>query len=528
MPRVSITVKYSLLILFSIVATSGGLSWFALDLLKNEVRDQLTHRGESIAQLLAYALSPVLLSKDDAKIQAVLNKVFEDPDIVAGSVLDAENKVVADRDAAAVSKPFDDVFVPLEKMRCDGMHEDLLGDRFVFMQTASFSGVQVGCVVISLSRASLGRAIEQASSRVLFLTALIALVVIALSFLTLRRTLRPLSKVIEGTKRIADGDFSTRLKIRTKDEIGDLAEAFDGMAARTELFFRYLDKSIADRLIHDETLAKPGGSLKQVSVLFGDMRGFTELSNERPPDEIVWVLNTYFDLFFQVVHHFSGVVDKTMGDAIMAFFEPFKSTDTSYSQRATMSAVAMRATLSAVAMRATVWVMQGVLDRTAEAGIPVRLEPCRFGFAVASGRLIVGNIGSSRHMDYTVCGPAVNLAARLQEDTRRGEIIVDRFTSLDVEDLVITRELQRVLPKGFGPSQEVTPYQVVGLAPSEVTDIRKLLRHLFDRRFWMKQVLAVAWENADIPVEQREEWGDFMHTQAMELIDLDPPVFLVE
>ena len=93
---------------------------------------------------------------------------------------------------------------------------------------------------------------------------------------------------------------------------------------------------------------------------------------------------------------------------------------------------------------------------------------------------------------------------------------------------MITRELPRVLPKGFAPSQEVTPYQVTGLAPGQVVNIRKLLRHLFNRNFWMKQVLAVAWEDADIPVDQREEWGDFMHAQAKELIDLDPPVFLIE
>jgi adenylate cyclase len=519
MPRVSITVKYSMLVLLSIVATSGLLFWFVLDLVRTEVRDQLIRRGESTTQQLAFTLAPVLLSKDDAKVRAVLNKVLEDPDIVDGVIIDPNDRhAIAAADPALIGRPFTDPQVPWQQNNCAGLIEDLPRDRLVIMHPASFSGVRVGCVALQVSRAAMTRAVAEVTTRMLSLSAIIALVVIALSFLTLRRALKPLERVIDGTKRIADGDFSTRLLVSSRDEIGDLAEAFNGMAARTELFFRYLDKSIAERLVLDESLARPGGQLKQVSVLFGDMRGFTNLSNERSPTEVVWVLNTYFDLFFQVVHSFNGVVDKTMGDAIMAFFEPFRTSDTSNAQRAT---------LSAVAMRAAVWTLEQVIAQGRSLSLPLRISACHFGFSVATGRLIVGNIGSSRHMDYTVCGPPVNLAARLQEDTRRGEIIVDRFTAMDMETLVEIREMPRVLPKGFAPSQEVTPYLVVDVCQAELVRLRQLLRHLFTRRFFLDHVVAIEWDGKPLPVDKRETWSSQLYDLSMQLIDQEPVSFLV-
>lgn len=519
MPRISITVRYSLLVLFSILATSGLLLWFVVDLITSEVRAQLIQRGESVTQQLAYVLAPVLLSEDYAKVRAALNKVTEQSDVLAGAVIEGERGlVVATQDEKRIGQPYDDPAVPWKRADCQGMVEDPERDRFVFMHEASFSGTRVGCVIIQLSRAALGRTLETATSRVLFATLLIALVVIALAFLTLRRTLRPLAAVIDGTRRIAEGDFSTRIEPSSRDEIGELAVAFNGMAARTELFFRYLDKSIAERLVENEALAQPGGRLKQVSVLFGDMRGFTELSNERSPGEVVHILNTYFDLFFQIIHHHRGVVDKTMGDSVMAFYEPFRSSDTSN---------ARRAILSAIAMRAVVWGLERSLAEAAAQGVALRLAPCRFGFSVATGRLIVGNIGSQRHMDYTVCGPAVNLAARLQQDTERGEIIMDRFTAMDVEELVAARQLPQVLPKGFVPSQEVTPFLVTGLVEQERAQLLRLLDRLFDRRFFLQHVIAVRVDDRPLPVEQRTAWADRLAARTRAIISDQDSRFLV-
>ncbi len=512
--RVPIAVKYSILLLAIIVTTAAALSWYFLDFLGGEMESELHKRGRALTRHLAYTAAPLLLSKDDAKIAAALNHVLKDADIVEASILDHDQRVVADSQPNQVGLVFSDKRVPIPEVDSDAPEVVRVGSQLVFVQNSTFGGVRVGSVVVRASRSAFRRAVESATSQVLFITAVIACVVIVLSFLMLHRTLKPLAQVLEGTRRISRGDFSTRLKLHSNDEIGELAEAFNGMAARTELFFRYVDKSIAERLAQDESLAHPGGRLKQVSVLFGDMRGFTQLSNQRLPAEVVLILNAYFDLFFQTIYHHGGVVDKTMGDSVMAFFESPRTTDLDHSRRAAMSAVSMRS---------AVWVLNQTLREAERGKIPTILEPEDFGFSVATGRLIVGNMGSEQRMDYTVCGPAVNLAARLQEETTRGEVVFDRFTAMDVEDLVATKELPRVRPKGFKASHEVTPYLVRGLTTAQQIRTRKLLQKLFSESFFRTH-LGVS--PGEVPGPTREQIAQ-LRAIAHGFLDRDPSDFFV-
>lgn len=294
--RIPIAVKYASLVLAIILATSGLLSWFFLDLTHAELKQQLHKRGEAGTRQLAYLVAPLLLGKDEAKVGAALNHVLKDPDILGATVIDAEDIVVADKQPERAGRKFDDPDLPLPLLKGAGSREDDAHDLLTFFEPSQFGGVRVGGVVLQISQGSVRRALRDASTRVLTITGIIAGAVMALSFLMLRRTLKPLNQVLEGTRRISAGDFSARLEVRSGDEIGDLAEAFNGMAARTELFFRYLDKDIAERLSQDESLARPGGHLRAVSVLFGDMRGFTALSNQRSPSEVVSILNTYFEI----------------------------------------------------------------------------------------------------------------------------------------------------------------------------------------------------------------------------------------
>ncbi len=515
--RVPISVKYSLLVLLGILGTATVLFVLLLDLLRDEIHDQLLARGESLTRQLAYGVGPLLLSRDEAKLAASVNNALKDPDVLEVVVLDADGRPLSEGGPGA-RQVATQVWLRDELGACQGMVEDVAQDRLAFLERPTFGGVRLGCVVVRMSRAPITRAVERVGSRVLGSAAVTALFMILLSFLLLRRNLRPLSRVIDGVRRIAEGDFSTRLRVRSRDEVGELANAFNGMAARTELFFRYLDKSIAERLTHDESLARPGGRIKAVSVVFGDMRGFTPLSNSRPPSEVVWILNTYFGLLFQVVHHHGGVVDKTMGDAIMSFFEAEGHDDTRHVQRAA---------LAAVSMRAAVWTLGQVLREAHRRGIPVQVEPCEFGFSVASGRLIVGNIGTEAHLNYTVCGPAVNLAARLQQDTRMGEVIVDRFTAVDVGDLVQVRSLPPVQPKGFSTQEKVTPYLVLGLAPTELVKMRTLLQRLFSEGFLRRQILPDVVDGKPLTEAARQSYLEQLLGLAREAISHEPPPFLV-
>jgi class 3 adenylate cyclase len=509
--RIPIAVKYSLMIMFTILTTSALLSWYFLGYMKEELQSEMYKRGGAVARNMAYTVAPLLLSKDDAKIGAALASAIKEPDVESMSVLDHDFKTVADARPEALGKPFYDPVLDIRNVSSSVHAVDEENDQLVFARVAKFSGVQVGLVVVRVGRGALRIAIKSATRRVLLITCIIAGLVIVIGFFTLSRTIKPLSMVLDGTRRISRGEFSTRLEIKSNDEIGELARAFNDMAARTELFFRYVDKSIAERLAQDESLARPGGSMRQVSVLFGDMRDFTAMSNQRSPSDVVWILNTYFDLFFEVVHQFGGVVDKTMGDAIMAFFEPSRANAIDNSHRAT---------LAAVCMKSAVWILNRVIDEAKRSGVDVVLEPRNFGFSVATGRLIVGNIGSDRKMDYTVCGPAVNLASRLQQETKNGEIVLDKFTAMDVEELVEIGELHQVQPKGFLPLQKVTPYNVIRVKEVKLPQLRTIMRRLFSKSFFrLHMSRAVSEPMSD---EQVQHLVQFV----ARLIDGDPKDFL--
>ncbi len=509
--RIPIAVKYSLLIMFTILATSALLSWYFLGYMKEELQSEMYKRGGAVARNMAYTVAPLLLSKDDAKIGAALASAIKEPDVESVSILDHDFKIVADARPGALGKPFYDPVVDVRNVRSSVQAVDEDNDQLVFARVAKFSGVQVGLVVVRVGRGALRIAVKSATRRVLLITCIIAGLVIVIGFITLSRTIKPLAMVLEGTRRISRGEFSTRLTVKSNDEIGELAGAFNDMAARTELFFRYVDKSIAERLVRDESLARPGGTLRQVSVLFGDMRDFTAMSNQRSPSDVVWILNTYFDLFFEVVHQFGGVVDKTMGDAIMAFFEPSEARAIDNSHRAT---------LAAVSMKSAVWILNQVIGEAMRSGVDVVLEARNFGFSVATGRLIVGNIGSDRRMDYTVCGTAVNLASRLQQETKSGEIVLDKFTAMDVEELVEIDELRQVQPKGFSASQKVTPYRVSRVKEQKMPQLRSIMRRLFSRDFFLLHMSRAA--AAPMSDEQVKHLVQF----AARLIDGDSQAFL--
>jgi hypothetical protein len=170
-----------------------------------------------------------------------------------------------------------------------------------------------------------------------------------------------------------------------------------------------------------------------------------------------------------------------------------------------------------------VWVLNHTIQEAQRREIPTVLEPKDFGFSVATGRLIVGNMGSEQRMDYTVCGPAVNLASRLQEETTRGQVVFDRFTAMDVEDLMITKELARVRPKGFKATHEVTPYLVRGLTPAQQIKTRKLLQKLFVESFFKTHFADPQEEDRRPTREQLTQ----LRTIAHGFISQDPTQFFV-
>jgi adenylate cyclase len=190
-----------------------------------------------------------------------------------------------------------------------------------------------------------------------------------------------------------------------------------------------------------------GGESLRVTVLFTDIRSFTSISETMDPQNLVALLNEYFTEMVGIVMDEGGVVDKYIGDAIMAVFgAPVpKAGDAANAVRA---AVRMRTAL-------------GVLNaRLAARGV----APLRTGIGIHTGEVVAGNIGSERRMEYTVIGDAVNLASRLESNTKElgVNVLISEDTYALTRDTIVVRPMREITVKGR--NRPVMTYELLGMA----------------------------------------------------------------
>ena len=184
-------------------------------------------------------------------------------------------------------------------------------------------------------------------------------------------------------------------------------------------FKKYVSENIVDELLQNENSLELGGTQSEVCVLFCDIRGFTELSEKMKPTEVVYLLNHYFEAMIDVVFAYNGTLDKIIGDELMVLYGvPLKSEND-----------AIRAVESAKQMFIA---LASFNDRIKAEGLP----SLKIGIGINYGKVVSGNIGSEKQMNYTVIGDAVNLAARLCSHAKPGEIVISKsvFEQLEKRD----------------------------------------------------------------------------------------------
>jgi class 3 adenylate cyclase len=257
----------------------------------------------------------------------------------------------------------------------------------------------------------------------------------------------PIQELVQGTGEIQRGNFAVTVPVHSRDEIGRLAGAFNEMAlglAQKEKYRSVLDK-VSDRAVAERLLqgtVELGGETREVSVLFCDIRGFTALTQGMDPAEVIRMLNEHFTPLTQVVTRHQGVVDKFVGDLIMAIF----GAPESYGDDALN---ASRCALEMIGEREK-------LNQISQYKIEV-------GIGVASGPALAGNMGSSNRLNYTVLGERVNLAARLCSKAGRNEVVIDQTTLDRSTDRIQVLPLERLALKGF--SEPVQAYQLLAAQP---------------------------------------------------------------
>jgi class 3 adenylate cyclase/FixJ family two-component response regulator len=207
-------------------------------------------------------------------------------------------------------------------------------------------------------------------------------------------------------------------------------------------FERYVAPTVVDRVLHNPSAMQVGGVRREISVLFADVRGFTTYSEQAPPEEVVKLLNEYFNLATEVIFAREGTLDKFLGDAVMAIFNAPEDQD-DHPFRAVDSAVALQ---------------QAVAERNVQLGG----EGLTFGIGVHLGEAIVGNVGTNRAMNYTAIGDTVNVAKRLQERAAPGEVLITQEAYSRLGDRVKVEQVGEMAVKGR--QQPLIVYRLLSMA----------------------------------------------------------------
>lgn len=225
--------------------------------------------------------------------------------------------------------------------------------------------------------------------------------------------------------------------------------------------YRYMTQELAEQLLESGNLGL-GGDRKDVTVLFSDIRSYTTLTEKLEPEEVVGMLNEYFESMVEVIFKYKGTLDKYIGDAIMAVFgSPLPLVD--HAWHSLQTAIEMRHRLTEFN------------QRRKEAEKP----EIKIGIGINSGSVISGNIGSSKRMEFTAIGDGVNLSSRLEGTSKQYgcDIVISENTYEECKDKIIVRELDRIRVKG--KNDPVSIYELIALNTEKISPTAEQIIELY-------------------------------------------------
>ena len=294
---------------------------------------------------------------------------------------------------------------------------------FTFATPIVFQETTVGYAVILFSKGFIMEKVRETQKRMALITISVLAIVLIVSIPLASGLLKPVFTLVKGTKEIALGNLWYRISPGKKDEIGELIDSFNHMASELEkkeilkgAFSRYVSPLVADEILKKPDEIRLAGERRKVTVLFADIRGFTALTRQMQPEEIVELLNRYFTILTEIIFYFDGTVDKFIGDAVMGVFGSPIPTEKHLRQGVRAAIVINKIMTEA--------------NRSREKRGLIQLP---MGFGLDSGHVIVGSMGSNVRMEYTAIGDTVNVASRLSGLAKNREILISEKVYKEIE-----------------------------------------------------------------------------------------------
>ncbi|TGK14171.1 HAMP domain-containing protein [Leptospira fletcheri] len=353
-------------------------------------------------------------------------------------------------------------------------YQDGLGTKYYgSFQKVGFGGAGV---IVTVPEEKVFEMVYRIQTKNLLIMAIALCAALIVVFFLARNITIPLLSLLKATVEIAKGNFKIDIKSTTRDEVGLLTDYFVNMGKGLEerekvkdALGRFVNKEIAEMVLNQELTL--GGERKMCAIFFSDIRSFTAISEKLQPEEVVEFLNEYMTEMVRCVNETHGIVDKFIGDAIMATWGALKSSGEKDAENGVNGALLMRK----------------ALQRFNQGRGGDKKPVIRIGCGLNYGPVIAGQIGSEERLEYTVIGDAVNLASRVEALNKPfgTDILITQDLYNFVKDVFSVEKMQSIKVKGKTEPQVI--YAVLGRkddpeAPASVADLRKLLGIEFDAK----------------------------------------------
>lgn len=267
------------------------------------------------------------------------------------------------------------------------------------------------------------------------------------------RVVRPLESLRRGVARIGGGELNHRIDVSTGDELEVLANEFNDMTAKLQDSYaniehvshlkRFFSPQLAEHIVSSEAESLTEDHRREITVVFCDLRNFTEFSSMVEPEEAMRVLREYYKAIGSLLRHYEATIEHFAGDGLMAFFnDPLPCPDPE--ARAVRMAVEMQ---GAVGELIDAWRKRGI--------------NLGFGIGISSGYATLGHIGSEEQFHYAAIGSVANLASRLCDEAQSGQILITESVHAAIEELADVERVGELTLKGF--LKPVPVLQVVAL-----------------------------------------------------------------
>lgn len=444
--HLSLKVKFSLVIGSITIVMILLFSFSVLETGKDIVREKVEEIYKLSIQSLVSVAKENLLIQNHAPIQEVINEMvsLELEGFESAFVLNRDGVIVAHSDLTKINELKNDYKTYLsmnDNLKIFGSEDHSEYLHKIVMNTeinGASEDIITGLADIKFSHAMIDSTFDSSKNMIFLLT--IGIILLSIFFVNIfsRRLTSSIVDLSDGVKELGKGNLDVVIHTPSKDEIGLLAEEFNNMVQslrENAQMKKFVSSLTVDMIQSQSGLNTESKAMERemITVLFSDIRGFTSLSETFEPEQLVEIINVYLNMQSHHIVNNNGVIDKFAGDQIMAIFPGDKAPDD--------------------AIKAAVQIQKGLIEINQERR-KEKKECLTVGIGINYGYAILGSMGAKSRMDYTAIGDVVNLASKLCNYARSGDIVITKSV---IESLTGTFSVVKMEPAKLSGRKNAVP-----------------------------------------------------------------------